>query len=51
MACDPNYVFSIDGHEMTVIEADSINHDPVTVDSIQIYAGMNFEISPIPDLD
>ena len=34
ISCDPNYTFSIDGHNMTVIEADSVNHVSVTVDSI-----------------
>ena len=42
ISCDPNYTFSIDGHNMTVIEADSVNHEPVTVDSIQIYAGQRY---------
>ena len=42
LSCDPNYTFSIDGHNMTVIEADSVNHEPVTVDSIQIYAGQRY---------
>ena len=42
MSCDPNHVFSIDGHNMTVIEVDSVNHEPVTVDSIQIYAGQRY---------
>jgi FtsP/CotA-like multicopper oxidase with cupredoxin domain len=40
MSCLPNYVFSIDGHNLTVIEADGVTHQPVVVDSIQIYAGM-----------
>lgn len=39
MACDPNYTFSIDGHTMTIIEADGVNVDPLGVDSIQIFAG------------
>ena len=42
MSCDPNHVFSIDGHNMTVIEVDSVNHEPVVVDSIQIYAGQRY---------
>ena len=42
LSCDPNYTFSIDGHNMTVIEADSVNHEPVTVDSIQIFAGQRY---------
>ncbi|KAG5644864.1 Acyl-coenzyme A oxidase 2 [Asterophora parasitica] len=54
-ACDPNYVFSIDGHGLasrllttiilfphTVIEADGVNTQPLEVDSIQIYAGQRY---------
>jgi len=39
MACDPNYLFHIDNHVMTVIEADGINHRPTEVDQVQIFAG------------
>jgi iron transport multicopper oxidase len=39
MVCHPNYVFSIDGHSFTIIEADGVNTQPVLADSIQIYAG------------
>ncbi|EIM87797.1 laccase T2 copper depleted [Stereum hirsutum FP-91666 SS1] len=42
MACDPNYTFSIDGHTMTIIEADGVNVDPLGVDSIQIFAGQRY---------
>jgi iron transport multicopper oxidase len=40
ISCDPNFVFSIDGHNMTIIEVDGQNHQPLTVDSIQIFAGL-----------
>jgi hypothetical protein len=39
ISCDPNFVFSIDGHSMTIIEVDGQNHEPLTVDSIQLFAG------------
>ncbi|KAJ3712726.1 laccase [Lentinula raphanica] len=39
ISCDPNFLFSIDGHTFTVIEADGVNHLPVVADSIQIFAG------------
>ena len=39
MSCEPNYIFSIDGHNMTIIEADGIETKPLVVDSIQIYSG------------
>ena len=42
LACDPNFMFSIDGHTMTVIEADGVNTEPLTVDQIQIFAGKIF---------
>ncbi|GLB41428.1 putative multicopper oxidase family protein [Lyophyllum shimeji] len=42
ISCDPNYVFSIDGHTMTIIEVDGVNHQPLTVDSIQIFAGQRY---------
>ncbi|KAJ7054968.1 laccase [Mycena amicta] len=42
MSCEPNFVFSIDGHQMTVIEADGVSTQPYLVDSIQIYAGQRY---------
>jgi iron transport multicopper oxidase len=41
-SCDPNFVFSIDGHSLTVIEADSVSVEPVVVDSIRIFAGQRY---------
>ncbi|KAF9031294.1 laccase 1 [Panaeolus papilionaceus] len=42
LACDPNYKFSIDGHTLTIIEADAVNTVPLVVDSIQIFAGQRY---------
>ncbi|KAF9461174.1 laccase 2 precursor [Collybia nuda] len=42
ISCDPNYTFSIDGHTMTIIEVDGVNVQPLTVDSIQIFAGQRY---------
>ncbi|KAJ7488913.1 laccase 1 [Mycena latifolia] len=42
LSCDPNFVFKIDGHSMTIIEADGISQQPVTVDSLQIFAGQRY---------
>ncbi|RPD57148.1 Cu-oxidase-domain-containing protein [Lentinus tigrinus ALCF2SS1-7] len=42
ISCDPNYTFSIDGHQLTVIEADGVSTQPVTVDSIQIFAAQRY---------
>ncbi|KAJ6614141.1 laccase 2 [Mycena sp. CBHHK59/15] len=42
ISCDPNYEFSIDGHTMTIIEVDGVDHKPLTVDSLQIFAGQRY---------
>jgi iron transport multicopper oxidase len=39
ISCDSNYIFSIDGHQLTVIEVDGENVLPYTVDQIQIFTG------------
>jgi FtsP/CotA-like multicopper oxidase with cupredoxin domain len=39
ISCRPFFTFSIDGHNLTVIELDGVEHDPVTVQNIDIYAG------------
>nr|VWP02110.1 Uncharacterized protein [Ganoderma boninense] len=42
LSCDPAYTFSIDGHELTVIEADGVETQPVTVNAIQILAAQRY---------
>ncbi|KZP13896.1 multicopper oxidase [Athelia psychrophila] len=42
ISCDPNYIFSIDGHNLTIIEADGIETEPLVVDEIQIFAGQRY---------
>ncbi|RPD52896.1 hypothetical protein L227DRAFT_596513 [Lentinus tigrinus ALCF2SS1-6] len=42
VACAPNYLFSIDGHDITIIEADGQNTHPVTVDSLQIFVAQRY---------
>ncbi|KAJ7368994.1 multicopper redoxase [Mycena albidolilacea] len=42
MSAEPNFVFSIDGHKLTVIEADGVSTQPVEVDSIQIFAAQRY---------
>ncbi|OCH92441.1 laccase 2 precursor [Obba rivulosa] len=42
MSCDPDFVFQIDEHELTVIEADGQNTHPLTVDAIDIFAGQRY---------
>jgi FtsP/CotA-like multicopper oxidase with cupredoxin domain len=39
ISCDPAYNFSIDSHQLTIIEADGINVQQLTVDSLEIFAG------------
>jgi iron transport multicopper oxidase len=39
ISCDPSYNFSIDSHQLTVIEVDGNSVQPLVVDSIHIYAG------------
>jgi iron transport multicopper oxidase len=42
MSCDPAWTFSIDGHNLTIIEADGENTAPLVVDSFQIFAGQRY---------
>ncbi|KAJ7066118.1 laccase [Mycena amicta] len=42
MSCDPNFTFSVDNHTMTIIEVDGVNHKPLAVDSIQIFAAQRY---------
>jgi iron transport multicopper oxidase len=39
ISCDPSFVFSIDNHNMTVIEVDGTNAQPLLVDSLTIFVG------------
>ena len=42
ISCDPNYNFTIDGHDMTIIEADGQNTKPLTVDKLTLFAGQRY---------
>jgi len=42
ISCDPNYTFSIDGHNLTIIEVDGVSTEPLVVNEIQIYAGQRY---------
>jgi len=42
LSCDPNYRFSIDGHDLTIIEADGQSTAPLTVQEIRIFAGSSW---------
>ena len=39
ISCDPSFMFSIDGHKMTIIEVEGENVQPLLVDSLAIFAG------------
>jgi iron transport multicopper oxidase len=42
ISCDPNFMFSIDGHNLTIIEVDGVNTQPLVVNEIQIFAGQRY---------
>nr|UES62898.1 laccase 5 [Cyathus bulleri] len=42
ISCQPNYVFSIDGHKLNIIEADGQLTQQHVVDKIQIFAGQRY---------
>lgn len=44
MSCDPNFTFSIDGHDFVVIEADGENTQPLLVDELQIFPGQRYSV-------
>ncbi|KAG1872898.1 laccase [Suillus subalutaceus] len=44
MSCEPSFKFSIDGHNLTVIEADGQLTEPLLVDSLQIFAGQRYSV-------
>ena len=39
ISCDPGFVFSIDSHNLTVIEVEGTNTQPLLIDSLLILAG------------
>ncbi|KAH7891030.1 laccase [Phlebopus sp. FC_14] len=43
-SCDPWFNFTIDGHTMTIIEADGIETVPVEVDSLPVLAGQRYSV-------
>ncbi|KIM73303.1 laccase [Piloderma croceum F 1598] len=42
ISCEPNFTFSIDGHNLTIIEVDGVNTEPLVVNEIQIFAGQRY---------
>ncbi|KAH9177324.1 laccase [Lactarius sanguifluus] len=44
ISCDPSFVFSIDGHQLTVIEVDGQNVQPLLVDSLEVFAAQRYSV-------
>ncbi|KAJ6555361.1 laccase [Mycena vulgaris] len=42
ISCEPTFIFSIDDHSMSIIEVDGVNHQPLVVDSIEIFPGQRY---------
>ncbi|KAK7464216.1 Laccase-1 [Stygiomarasmius scandens] len=38
ISCRPFHTFSVDNHNITIMELDGVEHDPVTVQNVDIYA-------------
>jgi iron transport multicopper oxidase len=49
MSCDPNFQFSVDGHNLTVIEADGKLTEPLVVDQLQIFVGQRYSVVLVAD--
>ncbi|KAF9446426.1 multicopper oxidase [Macrolepiota fuliginosa MF-IS2] len=43
-ACRPFFTFSIDNHNITFIEADGIEHDPVVVQNVDVYTAQRVSV-------
>ncbi|KAJ3782164.1 laccase [Lentinula aff. detonsa] len=44
MSCGVDHGFSIDGHNLTIIEVDGVNTQPLTVNYIQLYAAQRYSV-------
>jgi iron transport multicopper oxidase len=44
ISCDTNFKFSIDGHQLTVIEVDGTNHEALIIDQVQIFAAQRYSL-------
>ncbi|KAH9998722.1 laccase [Russula vinacea] len=44
ISCDPSFLFSIDGHQMTVIEVEGTNVQPLLVDGVTLLAGQRTSV-------
>ncbi|KAG8723079.1 laccase [Ceratobasidium sp. 395] len=44
MSAIGSYTFSVEGHRLTIIEVDGVSHQPLVVDSLDIYAGQRYSV-------
>ncbi|KAL0580994.1 Laccase-1 [Marasmius crinis-equi] len=44
LSCRPFFTFSVDHHNITAIEFDGVEHDPVTVQNVDIYAAQRVSV-------
>ncbi|KAI0057756.1 laccase [Artomyces pyxidatus] len=44
ISCYPNFTFTIDNHQMTIIEVDGSNVQPLLVDQIRIFAAQRYSV-------
>ncbi|KAI0062714.1 laccase [Artomyces pyxidatus] len=44
ISCDPSFTFSIDGHQLTIIEVDGQNVQPLVVDNLKIFNGQRYSV-------
>jgi iron transport multicopper oxidase len=44
LSCEPAFTFSIDGHALTIIEADGNAHQPYAADAVTVYAGQRYSV-------
>ncbi|KAL0564989.1 Laccase-1 [Marasmius crinis-equi] len=44
ISCRPFFTFSVDNHDITAIEFDGVEHDPVTVQKVDVYAGQRVSV-------
>ena len=42
--CDPNFTFSIDSHDMTVIEVEVVNTQQLVVDQMQLFTSQRVTV-------
>ncbi|KAL0569009.1 laccase, multicopper oxidase, benzenediol:oxygen oxidorectuctase [Marasmius crinis-equi] len=44
ISCRPFFTFSVDGHNITAMEFDGVEHDPVTVQNVDVYAAQRVSV-------